>query len=455
MDSCGVYSNRHVSVIVLSNSRLSFNGSILFGGNFLHGLNIGLQLYLYSLEQRFGLTPQHQFPFFSSLSWFAAVHYVRVLRSIAIRLRKVITGADFDAMDAAATAAAERSAGGASEERSGRGGRSDGDSDENADGADDDELSSMYSRAFPNTFYTPRLFPERQSFRKGLSDAAVTILKELTHWEIEGLWALANQLRQWIFRRDHVSGSVPSSPPSPIHCSCSDHSSGEAASKVPSDCSHCGKRRVPGSNPLPRKRAHKPPIDGLARNIEFKFSSDDSAGGDDEDTTVEDDGSVERPIKRRRFSFDVPKSKKVVVRMPEPRFFRSGARDSASSPPASKKPRQDTGPNFPPNHNELSGEESSHRKSTHMWSDMSDFGIDELPANLSVGAPKDKFSAVEERSMGDGVWRRPSMRVRRGIPECIPCPEELVDDLERLLQFYSRVGGGAGAQFRRGKALLF
>ena len=43
--------------------------SIVFGGNFLHSLNIGMQLKIYELEKRMGVPQRQQFPFFEEMHW--------------------------------------------------------------------------------------------------------------------------------------------------------------------------------------------------------------------------------------------------------------------------------------------------------------------------------------------------------------------------------------------------
>ena len=73
--------------------------SILFGGNFLHGLNIGMQLYINGLEGRCNRRRDHGFPFFEQLTWFAAAKFVDKLRNISRRARPSIIGVDVDAME--------------------------------------------------------------------------------------------------------------------------------------------------------------------------------------------------------------------------------------------------------------------------------------------------------------------------------------------------------------------
>ena len=48
----------------------------LLQGNFLHSLNIGLQLKIYELENRMGVPQRQQFPFFEEMHWYVAQHYV-------------------------------------------------------------------------------------------------------------------------------------------------------------------------------------------------------------------------------------------------------------------------------------------------------------------------------------------------------------------------------------------
>ena len=46
--------------------------SIVFGGNFLHSLNIQLQLKVYELENRMKDPPKYRFPSFEVVHWLAA-----------------------------------------------------------------------------------------------------------------------------------------------------------------------------------------------------------------------------------------------------------------------------------------------------------------------------------------------------------------------------------------------
>ena len=48
----------------------------MFGGNFLHSLDIGLQLSIYALEKRMGVAQRQQFPFFEEMNWRAAHKFV-------------------------------------------------------------------------------------------------------------------------------------------------------------------------------------------------------------------------------------------------------------------------------------------------------------------------------------------------------------------------------------------
>ena len=46
--------------------------SVVFGGNFLHSLNIQLQLKIYELEGRLKDPPKYRFPSFEVVNWLAA-----------------------------------------------------------------------------------------------------------------------------------------------------------------------------------------------------------------------------------------------------------------------------------------------------------------------------------------------------------------------------------------------
>ncbi|KAH7941590.1 hypothetical protein HPB49_015090 [Dermacentor silvarum] len=55
--------------------------SMVFGGNFLHSFNIGLQLQVYDLEKRIDAPNKYKFPSFETTLWFAASYVIEQLRS--------------------------------------------------------------------------------------------------------------------------------------------------------------------------------------------------------------------------------------------------------------------------------------------------------------------------------------------------------------------------------------
>ncbi|CAN7983467.1 unnamed protein product [Ixodes pacificus] len=55
--------------------------SMVFGGNFLHSFNIGLQLQVYDLEKRIDAPHKYKFPSFETAHWFAASYVIEQLRS--------------------------------------------------------------------------------------------------------------------------------------------------------------------------------------------------------------------------------------------------------------------------------------------------------------------------------------------------------------------------------------
>ncbi|KAH7948340.1 hypothetical protein HPB52_020638 [Rhipicephalus sanguineus] len=55
--------------------------SMVFGGNFLHSFNIGLQLQVYELEKRIDAPNKYKFPSFETTHWFAASYVIEQLRS--------------------------------------------------------------------------------------------------------------------------------------------------------------------------------------------------------------------------------------------------------------------------------------------------------------------------------------------------------------------------------------
>eukprot|EP00730_Choanoeca_flexa_P008151 TRINITY_DN12451_c0_g2_i4.p1 TRINITY_DN12451_c0_g2~~TRINITY_DN12451_c0_g2_i4.p1 ORF type:complete len:963 (+),score=229.57 TRINITY_DN12451_c0_g2_i4:124-3012(+) len=56
--------------------------SLVFGGNFLHGLNMDGQLRISALERRLKVPLAYRFPFFEELMWYAAVRYKEALHAL-------------------------------------------------------------------------------------------------------------------------------------------------------------------------------------------------------------------------------------------------------------------------------------------------------------------------------------------------------------------------------------
>lgn len=54
--------------------------SLVFGGNFLHSLNIPLQLHIHEMEKRINTPDKYKFPTFETVHWFAAPHILDQLK---------------------------------------------------------------------------------------------------------------------------------------------------------------------------------------------------------------------------------------------------------------------------------------------------------------------------------------------------------------------------------------
>ncbi|XP_071487363.1 histone lysine demethylase PHF8-like [Diadema antillarum] len=63
--------------------------SLIFGGNFLHGYNIGLQIKINDLEKRVKTPPRFQFPWFEATMWYAARHLLDTLRACKEDKKKI------------------------------------------------------------------------------------------------------------------------------------------------------------------------------------------------------------------------------------------------------------------------------------------------------------------------------------------------------------------------------
>lgn len=56
--------------------------SIVIGGNFLHGFNIGTQFDIYDIEKRTHVPPKFRFPYFEMMNWYASRYYLIKIRGI-------------------------------------------------------------------------------------------------------------------------------------------------------------------------------------------------------------------------------------------------------------------------------------------------------------------------------------------------------------------------------------
>eukprot|EP01119_Soliformovum_irregulare_P015148 TRINITY_DN4222_c0_g1_i1.p1 TRINITY_DN4222_c0_g1~~TRINITY_DN4222_c0_g1_i1.p1 ORF type:complete len:522 (-),score=114.71 TRINITY_DN4222_c0_g1_i1:148-1713(-) len=54
--------------------------SLVFGGNFLHGYNIRLQIRIYDIENQTGVPPKFRFPLYENMLWYAAEKYCKLLQ---------------------------------------------------------------------------------------------------------------------------------------------------------------------------------------------------------------------------------------------------------------------------------------------------------------------------------------------------------------------------------------
>ncbi|ORY47061.1 hypothetical protein BCR33DRAFT_715425, partial [Rhizoclosmatium globosum] len=55
--------------------------SIVIGGNFLQGMDMGMQIQMYELENRTDVPLKFRFPYFVEMQWYAAKHYLKVLQN--------------------------------------------------------------------------------------------------------------------------------------------------------------------------------------------------------------------------------------------------------------------------------------------------------------------------------------------------------------------------------------
>ncbi|XP_071081601.1 histone lysine demethylase PHF8-like isoform X3 [Haliotis cracherodii] len=57
--------------------------SLVFGGNFLHSYNASLQLQVYEIERRVKTPEKYLFPFYETICWYAAKHFLDILKDCA------------------------------------------------------------------------------------------------------------------------------------------------------------------------------------------------------------------------------------------------------------------------------------------------------------------------------------------------------------------------------------
>eukprot|EP01048_Picozoa_sp_COSAG05_P002262 COSAG05_NODE_88_length_20344_cov_12.094690_8_plen_823_part_00 len=154
--------------------------SVVFGGNFLHGLDMGMQLEIYALEKRMGVAQRQQFPFFEEMNWRAAHVYV---------LRWRIQRAAMARAQARASAAASLSV------VSGRGGGAGGE---------------------PAVAAAPAKKKQKKGHKKAAAAAAAAAVLStdpatrcdswLSDYEIEGLVSLSTALQEWLDREGSAGG---------------------------------------------------------------------------------------------------------------------------------------------------------------------------------------------------------------------------------------------------------
>ncbi|XP_042896884.1 histone lysine demethylase PHF8 isoform X2 [Parasteatoda tepidariorum] len=63
--------------------------SLVFGGNFLHSLNIPLQLHIHEMEKRINTPEKYKFPTFETVHWFAAPHILDQLKDNNVSKREL------------------------------------------------------------------------------------------------------------------------------------------------------------------------------------------------------------------------------------------------------------------------------------------------------------------------------------------------------------------------------
>lgn len=65
--------------------------SLVFGGNFLHSLNIPIQLQIYEIEKRTKTQEKFKFPMFEAINWYAAKKLLTILKELNTEEKKCPT----------------------------------------------------------------------------------------------------------------------------------------------------------------------------------------------------------------------------------------------------------------------------------------------------------------------------------------------------------------------------
>lgn len=62
--------------------------SIVFGGNFLHSLNIPMQLHIYEIEKKVKTAEKFRYPRFETINWFAAKKLLQQINQLNVEERR-------------------------------------------------------------------------------------------------------------------------------------------------------------------------------------------------------------------------------------------------------------------------------------------------------------------------------------------------------------------------------
>lgn len=68
---------------------LTTQDSLVFGGNFLHSLNIPMQLQVYDIEKKIKTAERFKFPSFEAINWYAAKKIMTQLKEMNSEDKKV------------------------------------------------------------------------------------------------------------------------------------------------------------------------------------------------------------------------------------------------------------------------------------------------------------------------------------------------------------------------------